>query len=145
MLPHVLLSYRSSVHRSTGFSPSMMLFGREPRLPVDIVFGLPEKHPTSESSSHHIIDLLGSLRAVHEKARVKDDPSHTIQKDYYDTKASCSYFKVGDIVRLLDPVIPRGEGQKKFHLLWKGPYEVVKEQHPVYDIVAENNQARVHF
>ena len=135
MLPHVLLS--------TGFSPSMTLIGQEPRLPADIVVGLPEKHPTSESSSHHILDLLGSLRAEHENPRVKDDASHTIQKDYYDTKVSGSYFKVGDIVWLLDPVIPRREVQKKFHL--PGSNEVVKEQHPVYDIVVENNQARLHF
>ncbi|CAH8866152.1 unnamed protein product [Trichobilharzia szidati] len=35
-LPQCLLAYRSSVHSSTGFSPALLLFGRELRLPVEI-------------------------------------------------------------------------------------------------------------
>ena len=34
-----LLTYRSSVHEATGESPGLMLFGREPQLPVDLMVG----------------------------------------------------------------------------------------------------------
>ena len=34
-LPKVLLALRASTHETTGFSPSMLMFGRELRLPID--------------------------------------------------------------------------------------------------------------
>ncbi|KRZ39509.1 hypothetical protein T02_8197, partial [Trichinella nativa] len=44
-LDRVLLAYRSSVHHTTGATPSRVIFGREMRLPVDLVYGLPENTP----------------------------------------------------------------------------------------------------
>ncbi|GFX07204.1 retrovirus-related Pol polyprotein from transposon 412 [Trichonephila clavipes] len=37
-LPFFLLAYRSAVHETTGYSPSQMLFGRDLRLPADLLF-----------------------------------------------------------------------------------------------------------
>ena len=36
-LPQALLSYRSTVHSLTRFSPHLLIFGRETRLPMDLV------------------------------------------------------------------------------------------------------------
>ncbi|CAC5403294.1 unnamed protein product [Mytilus coruscus] len=41
ILPMVKLAYRTSEHESTGQSPSMMMFGREAELPIDLLLGLP--------------------------------------------------------------------------------------------------------
>ncbi|GFX69692.1 retrovirus-related Pol polyprotein from transposon 412 [Trichonephila clavipes] len=38
-VPLFLLAYRSAVHETTGYSPSQMLFGRDLRLPCDLLFG----------------------------------------------------------------------------------------------------------
>ena len=38
----VLQAYRSTPSKSTGFTPSRLVFGREMRLPVDIGTPLPE-------------------------------------------------------------------------------------------------------
>jgi hypothetical protein len=41
MLPLYLLAYRASTHDTTGFTPGSFLFGRELRLPSDLLFGTP--------------------------------------------------------------------------------------------------------
>jgi hypothetical protein len=38
-IPFVMLAYRSSINETTGFSPSMLMFGHEIRLPLDVVLG----------------------------------------------------------------------------------------------------------
>ncbi|GFX32226.1 retrovirus-related Pol polyprotein from transposon 412 [Trichonephila clavipes] len=43
-VPLFLLAYRSAVHETTGYSPSQMLFGRDLRLPCDLLFGRPPIH-----------------------------------------------------------------------------------------------------
>lgn len=37
-LPFVLLTYRSSIQESTRATPSFMMSGREPLLPVDLIY-----------------------------------------------------------------------------------------------------------
>lgn len=41
VLPIVAAAYRASVHESTDFSPSFLIFGRENIMPVNIVYGSP--------------------------------------------------------------------------------------------------------
>ena len=40
-LPHVTAAYNSTVHGSTSFSPTFLLFGRQLVAPVDVAFGCP--------------------------------------------------------------------------------------------------------
>lgn len=38
-LPQVIFSYNTTTHQSTGESPYLLMFGQEPRLPVDFLLG----------------------------------------------------------------------------------------------------------
>ncbi|GFY08513.1 retrovirus-related Pol polyprotein from transposon 412 [Trichonephila clavipes] len=44
-LPFFLLAYRSAVHKTTGYSPSQMLFGRDLRLSANLLFSRPPDAP----------------------------------------------------------------------------------------------------
>ncbi|KAF8789885.1 hypothetical protein HNY73_007789 [Argiope bruennichi] len=56
------------VNETTGFTPSQMLFGRELRLPCDLLFGRPPDVPSSPEEYVH--ELQERLESVHEFARL---------------------------------------------------------------------------
>ena len=51
-LPKLTFAYNASIHKATQFSPFFLLFGREPRLPIDDVF--PDVNPAPEVASHDL-------------------------------------------------------------------------------------------
>ena len=99
------------------------MYGREPRLPIDIVYGTQSPSPTDVDNfvqqSHKLME-----QAYH---RVHDHLSagHQRQKDIYDIRVHGKPYQEGDAVWLLDPVVAEGQS-KKFHHPWKGPFCILK-------------------
>ena len=67
-LPIVLMAYRTAEHSSTGFTPSKLMFGRELRLPADVVYGLPPE-VTPTSPSEYVAEMDKILRHTFHNAR----------------------------------------------------------------------------
>ena len=42
-LPYCAMAYNSSRHSSTGYTPHMLMFGREMRIPLELVLPSPEE------------------------------------------------------------------------------------------------------
>lgn len=122
LLPLLMMAYRSSIHESTGVSPSRMMLGREITLPVDLVLGVPEKEENI-MSTQYAYDLEQCLKYVHEFARDKLKLTGQTMKKYYDHKIVHREYEIGSHVWLHNPISKRGLS-RKLQPEWTGPYLV---------------------
>ncbi|GFX30620.1 retrovirus-related Pol polyprotein from transposon 412 [Trichonephila clavipes] len=122
-VPLFLLAYRSAVHETTGYSPSQMLFGRDLRLPCDLLFGRPPD--TASSPEEYVQNLQTRFEDVHHLARERINLRTEKMKTRYDTKATGHQFKEGDKVWFYNPTRRKGLSPK-LQSHWDGPYTILK-------------------
>ncbi|GFX77639.1 retrovirus-related Pol polyprotein from transposon 412 [Trichonephila clavipes] len=122
-VPLFLLAYRSAVHETTGYSPSQMLFGRDLRLPCDLLFCRPPDTPSSPEE--YVQNLQARFEDVHNLARERINLRTEKMKTRYDTKATGHQFKEGDKVWFYNPTRRKGLSPK-LQSHWDGPYTILK-------------------
>ena len=122
------------------------MFGRQVRLPIDIMFG--NSPVVTSSPSVYATKLQQSLTTAYDQVRNKMDATFQRHKQFYDQKVHGRPFTVGDLVWLYSPVVPTGQAKKLYHP-WTGPYEVVKKlSDATYRIVHTQSKRQrlvVHF
>lgn len=116
----LLMAYRSSVHESTGMSPCAMMLGREITLPVDIIYGTPEKDK-EVPSSQYAYDLQECLTFIHNFARENLKLSGQTMKKYYDHKSCHKVYDIGTLVWLY---IEKQGITRKLGNSWHGPFVI---------------------
>ncbi|GFU08047.1 retrovirus-related Pol polyprotein from transposon 412 [Trichonephila clavipes] len=97
-LPFFLLAYRSAVHETTGYSPSQMLFGRDLRLPADLLFSRPPDAPLAPEE--YIEKLQARMEVMHHLARERIGMASEKMKTRYDARATGHEFREGNKVWL---------------------------------------------
>lgn len=122
-LPATMLAYRSSVQESTGYTPFHLMFGREIRLPIDLMFGR-DPDPMKETTEY-VVQLKQHLEEAYEQVRKRTGFVQGRQKDRYDQRAVGGQYNVGDRVWLHNPAVKRGL-KPKFHRPLADPFVVVK-------------------
>jgi len=123
-LPLVMMAYRTSVQESTGATPFSLMFGREARLPIDVMFGPPPGEELTSSSQYAFL-LRQRLESAYHRVRTQLALHQRRQTTLYDRKAAGHSYSVGDHVWLHCPAITRGNS-RKLHRPWQGPYKIVK-------------------
>jgi transposase InsO family protein len=58
-IPVALAAYRATVHDATGFTPNKLVFGKENRLPVDLIYGPHSDHGVGEPRLSEFRQLVG--------------------------------------------------------------------------------------
>jgi len=145
-LPRVTFAYNTSEQVSTGFTPFYMMFGRQARIPLDIMFDTLVAE--TQNPNQYVWKLRKSLQSAHDLARNNLKKAACRQKELYDYKVYGKPYAVGDLVWLCSPAVPRGQARKLF-CPWRGPFKVTKKiNDAVYRIQDTQNRRKrqvVHF
>ena len=118
-LPKVLFAHCTAVHEATGFTPFHLMFGRTPKLPVDVMFGWVEGEE-SVSYPWYVQELHRQLKDAFALTRERFATRHRQQKAAYDQNSRVMEFKVGDRVWFYFPAVKPGK-TNKLSTLWHGP------------------------
>ena len=142
-LNKLIYAYNCTRCEVTGFSPFYLLFGRSPRLPIDLLFGL-----TSDTGKADHRTYMEKWRCEMQEAYeiVKKNVRKSTErgKKHYDEKVKSSVLCPGDRV-LVRNLTPRG-GTGKLRNHWEETIHVVirqvGEDIPVYEVKPEQGRGR---
>lgn len=143
-LPVLGMSIRSTVNRSTGFTPNFLRFGQEINLPVDIVFDFPGGRKQFNSPSEYLKHLMPQMAETFAEVRHNIKGAQRYQKKVYDEKARVRKFDVGDLVYRRNSAHKPGLN-RKLCPLFSGPYLVVEVKSPfIYKVVDQKRNMILH-
>ena len=140
-LPAVAFAYRTSVQEATQFTPYFLMYGREARIPADLIYGLPPAENVSVSTDEFVEAQRTTLRQAYELTREHLGLSARRRKRQYDLRTRPQEYPVGSWVWVY---VPRRKGGRyqKWRSLYQGPFYVVKQLGPVNYLVRRNDRAR---
>ncbi|XP_037831365.1 uncharacterized protein LOC119616983 isoform X4 [Kryptolebias marmoratus] len=133
-------AYNCTRNEVTGFTPYELMFGRCPRLPVDLAFGLPVREQSSISHSEYVKNLQSSLKESYKLASENALKSAAKNKTRFDQKITPCSLEIGDRVLVRNI---RLRGKHKLADRWEpGVYKVVDraENVPVYTVQPEHKE-----
>lgn len=134
MLQTLTFCYNCTEHETTGFAPFYLMFGRIPRLPVDVVFQQVLHNTSVVDHSEFVARLRHDLAEAARIAQKHSRSEQARQAETYNHRAKGLPLAVGDQVLLAN----RGEkGKRKVADRWDSKvYEVlsVKPEINVYSI-----------
>ena len=133
-------AYNCTKHASTTYSPYYLMFGRHPRLPIDIEFGLNKPNCSDNSSkSRYIQKLRRRLNYAFQKASKYSDQQAKKYKQGYDKSVKGPQLHENDLVLVK---IVAHKGRHKLQDRWEPEEYVVIEQPiagtPVYKVKPVN-------
>nr|CAX83699.1 Gag-Pol polyprotein [Schistosoma japonicum] len=127
VLPQCMLAYRTSVHESTGFSPAILLFGHELRLPVETQSPL----LPYEEREHvpYIHTLRNRLADAYRLVNMSSRRASAHQKDMNDRHVQGPVYTNGDRVWIRRPMTSI-RSCSKLHQPWQSPFKIVLIRSP---------------
>jgi hypothetical protein len=141
------MAYNTSVHKSTGFTPkfwkqsetkpSLMMFGREMNLPIELKLGKPVDEIT-KSTTEYVTHLENNLERIHEITRRPLKQSGVNMKNIYDRGKHVIIYSIGDAVWYCNLRRQRNLSPK-LQSPWLGPYIITQKYGEVlYEIRPKN-------
>lgn len=123
-LKSLTFAYNCMVHETTGYAPFLLMFGRSPRLPVDIIFSSVLDDPEIADNDRYIQSL--EAMGIAQTMATKQLQRHT---ELYNLKVRGSPVEVDDRVLLANKGV---RGKRKLADRWGNV---------IYVVVVKNDQS----
>ena len=137
----VAFAFRVSVHATTGLSPFRSLYGRDPVLPLDLLFGAAP--PNYSDPRAYVSKMAGALQRAYARIRKLQAISCARNVDRVNARRSPLVLHPGESVLLFEPaagesadrVHDRSAGEvrpqapkrtRKLTFKWSGPHSVLR-------------------
>ena len=126
-LPAVMMAYRTSVHRTLGVTPTSMMLGRQIRLPLDAMVGLPpEEHYQELRASEYAQELAEAMAQAHEVVSETVGQEYRYNKKDYDRRVRAENMNTGEAVWLREYPHIRGKSTSLMSQ-WTGPWIITQK------------------
>ena len=128
-VPALVHAYNCTRNTATGFSPYFLLFGREPRLPVDVEFGLQRGgQKGSPGESNYISQLKKRIQFAYRKAKCMAQKQQARHRGLYNLRCRGATLSVGDLVLVKQTA---WKGRHRIQDRWEDrEYQVVDQPTP---------------
>ena len=126
-------AYNCTISKTMGFSPYHLMYGREPKIPIDIELNLPSNREEVTLRTY-MERLVHKMEWAFRKAKENIARDQVSRKKYHDKAIRCHRIEVGDLVLLRDKKL---KSNYKIADKWEdGVYEVLskRDQVPVFAI-----------
>uniref|UniRef100_A0A3B3HGE9 Gypsy retrotransposon integrase-like protein 1 n=1 Tax=Oryzias latipes TaxID=8090 RepID=A0A3B3HGE9_ORYLA len=120
-------AYNCTKNDVTGFSPYELMFGRQPRLPIDLAFGLPLKEDRSPSYREYVQKLTSHLEENRRAAIINAAKAMKKNKERFDRHVIAADLDVGERVLVRNV---RQRGKHKLADKWEQSVYIVGIQFP---------------
>nr|XP_054768291.1 uncharacterized protein LOC129275837 [Lytechinus pictus] len=141
----VVHAYNSTRNEATGYAPAFLMFGRTPRLPIDLAFGLNEEHSTTGDQKTYAQRWKTAMREAYDLAKHTSQAKAEVTKKTRDKGLHPLPLEQGDRV-LVRNMVPQ-QGPSKLRSYWEKQVHIVKRRLspdiPVYEVCPEIGQGRV--
>ena len=128
-------AFNSMRQDTSGHTPYFLIFGRQPRLPIVLAFGLRDTPGHRQSMSSYVSDMTDRLRKSYKLATKATQKAQQRQKSHYDLRSRGDKAEVDDLVLVK---IVAFDGKHKLTNKWEEePYRVLRQLNPdvpVYEV-----------
>ena len=138
-VPQLVHAYNCTRHHTTGRSPYSLMFGREPRLAVDVFLGLEKNDGPEVDYFKYAEDLRSRMLETYKIVSETTKQVAKKSKQQYDLRVRGTVPEIGDqvLVRLVGL-----NGKQKLANRWENePYKIVDKpdnEMPVYNVQRSN-------
>jgi len=136
-IPYALFAYRTAVQTSTNETPFYLMYGRDPRLPIDAT--LLEAQETYENTDDYRRIITDGFLDARKLTKDNIELAQQRQKTQYDKTAKDISYDIGQRVWLYTPNKRKGLLSKLTHN-WHGPFRILAKKSPVNYLLDSNDE-----